>query len=428
MTSFIHHFSESIFTLTQNNIAKFLSIQQKKIALVALAAISFIASVMLYYFRQKNNEIPIKLINSASEIKDIKKPTLSSNVSNLILNIDINRTIVADDSTAGYKLQDILAMLLAEHCISCWNGQAMSFHDYVNSLIPGSHNGPIKKQRQAILKDFVHLLTHFTFHDDSTIDFVRLKEQPEDDIERVKEKIDHVKKQIIKDLAKLRESDENGFEETRKKILQDNMQMHEKLVQQPHTIFPSFFRLIEWLKTKKNVHFHIIFRTFGNDAQKVVIELEKRFPEERFTHTGKYLNGKWLMTSIHDNKQHVLEKASDVYRYFKSNQYQHLALQDDWKEWNAHQENESHGKRFLVKLNSKNTHTMFIDDNIEEDGTTGKNIVTAINVENDSSISIDSLIAKKTVVRTDTITAICDDDYFVKIVQESLKLNDKQIS
>lgn len=403
--SSISAFIVSSLTHFKNDLAKYLTIQQKKVTLVALAIFSALASgIYLYhhYFRLRQ-------------------------VSHLILNIDVNRTIMADDPKAGFHLQDILAMILAENYQAKWNGQKISFLEYVSSLIPGSHNGPIKKRRQAILKDFVYLLQHSAFQEESFIDFKKLKENPDEDIEQIKQKINQVKSQVLADIKKLQQADERGFAQLKENIMRDYKRMEEKLSHQPYFIFPSYFRLIAWLREKKEVNFHIILRTFGDDGQKIVSETEKAFPEEKFTHKGKYRAGKWHLSLMDDSEPRVMEKVKEVYRHFKSQNYRHLALQDDWTEWSANQEDQDHGKRFLLKLNAKRTHTVFIDDNIEKESQSRKNIVTPLDVESGQPIPINSLIAKKIAVRTETMKAILDDEYLIKVVQESLRLNGKKI-
>lgn len=395
----------SSLTYFKNGLANFFTLQQKKVAFVAMAIFSaFTSGIYLYrhYFRMRQ-------------------------VSHLILNIDVNRTIMADDPKAGFNLQDILAMILAENYQAKWNGQELSFLEYVSSLIPGSHNGPIKKQRQAILKDFVYLLQHSAFQEESTIDFKKLKEHPTEDIEQIKQKLNQVKSQVLADIKKLQQTNEKGFAQLKENIMRDYKRMEEKLANQPYFIFPSYFRLIAWLREKKEVNFHIILRTFGDDGQKIVSETEKAFPEEKFTHKGKYRAGEWHLSLMDDSQPCLMSKVKEVYRYFKSQNYRHLALQDDWKEWSANQEHQDHGKRFLLKRNAKRTHIVFIDDNIEKESQTSKNIVTPLDVESGQTIPINSLIAKKIAVRTETMKAILDDEYLIKVVQESLKLNGKRV-
>lgn len=408
----ISHFITLRFNYFENYVVNHLTLQQKRISAIALVIFSALASCFLIYrycFRAKGLE-------------------RSEQISNLILNLDVNRTIIADDPNAGFQLSDILAMLLAENYKGKWNGEEQTFLDYVCSLIPGSHNGPIKKQRQAILKDFVHLLKNLSFQDESTINFSKLKNPPLEDIGDVKQKIKQVKIQVLADLKKFKQIDAEGFERLKEKIMHDYARMETKLLQQPHFIFPSFFRLVAWLKEKKEVNFHIILRTFGNDASRIAVELEKVFSEEKFSHAGKYLDGKWHIVSAASGENQVLEKVTEVYQFFKSHKYIHLALQDDWKEWNINQEHQDHGKRFLLKLNSKHTHSLMIDDNIEVESESEKNIVTPIDVDTGKFIPINPLIEKKIAVRTKTMEAILDDEYFIKVVEESLNLNGKMMA
>ncbi len=405
---------------------KSLSILHNKIAAVAFAALSVMVSSLLiyHYYAQRINSFLFNVLDRVREFF----PQPSQPVSHLILNIDINRTVMADDPNAGFSLTDILAMLLSENYTAKWKGQEMSFQEYVFTLIPGSHNGFIKKQRQAILKDFVHLLMNLQFQSDSTIHFAKLKEHPQDDVEQIKQKINQVKSQIVADLKKFKAIDVKKFEALKKQVIADYKQMEEKLLPQPQLIFPSLFRFIKWLKNRKNVNFHIVFRTFGDDAKKVVAEIEKAFPDEKFTHTGQYLNGEWHITTVNGLKKEGLKTVKKVYQFFKSQECKHIAIKDHWQEWNANKESQDHAKRFLIKLNSKHTHSIFIDDNIERESASKKNIVTPLDVEKNQQIAINPLIEKKLAIRTDTMQAILNDRYFIDILEESLKLNGKRLA
>jgi hypothetical protein len=196
----------------EHQIVQPLRIQQEKIVIASATIFSLITGCTLIYrhfFRVTHKHPPTRNVNLPLALQEnIHKHKLQ----NLILHIDVNRTINADDSAAGWTLQDILAMLLAENYVAKWQGKEMTFHEYVCSLIPGSHNGPIKKQRQAILKDFIYLLKESSFQKDSTIDFTKLKENQNDSIESVKQKIAQAKSFVLTSLMILKQENEQAFE------------------------------------------------------------------------------------------------------------------------------------------------------------------------------------------------------------------------
>jgi hypothetical protein len=433
--SLVNRSANTLFVLLENYFFKPLTTQQKKVTLIALTLFSVIASSALFnlYFFLAKPLHPIKDLKDLDHpIDNLKEDLLDSSpliqVSNLVLHLDVNRTILADDTAAGFSLQDTLALILAENYRYKWKDEELSFQDYISSLIPGPHYGPIKKQRQIILKDFIYLLKNCSFRTDSSTDFSKLKESHHQGVQESIQKINLVKIQVLEDLIKLKHEQAEDFDALREKIINDFEAMEAKFLQEQHSIFPSFFRLIEWLREKKDVNFHLILRTFGDDAPRISFEVTKKFPTEKFTHKGFYLNGKWEIALIDESQTNTLEKAQDVYRFLKSKNYQHLMIKDDWKEWNAQEEHQKHGKRFLVKLNAKHTHAILFDDNLVLDPETEKNIITAVNIKNDEMIPIPSLLEKKIVVRTDQMRAILDNEYFVKVVQDSLKLNGKMIS
>ncbi len=84
----------------------------------------------------------------------------------LILNFDINKTLIASDKAGKKSVEDVLNELLAEKYSARWDEslqEEMTFDVYIKHiLIPGPEdNSELNKQRKLYLQHFIdYLLTH----------------------------------------------------------------------------------------------------------------------------------------------------------------------------------------------------------------------------------------------------------------------------
>lgn len=305
-------------------------------------------------------------------IQEIQQTTGSPDPYTLIIHLDVNKTIIAVDKAENRSLDDTLNILLAERYKYCWRDdilEPISYYDYVcDYLIPGNrHDGQLKWERRSITKNFVNFL----------------------------QETDHPLKQEVC----------TKFYAAKEKL-------------QDHYVFPSFFRLVRKLR-EDEIDFHIILRSFGKDMLDVVKVIENALPEEKFTHIGYFKEG-----ALHLGDS-TIEKAQEIYSRFKSNNYQHMAIQDDWKEWNDHHERLEYGKKFPVDVNDPYALSVFIDDNIVTNPNSVTNIVSPINAEDGSTLSMEMLFEEKILHSTDTFAAILDETYFIKVLEDTLKTRKK---
>lgn len=287
----------------------------------------------------------------------------------LILHIDVNKTIIASDKAENRSLDDTLNILLAERTKYRWSPEVpepISYFDYVcDYVLPGNrHDGELKWQRRSITKNFVNFLleTNHPLAQDLSAKFNKIKE-----------------------------------------TLQDNY------------VFPSFFRLIRKLR-EDEVDFRIILRSFGKDMPEVLETIKATMPNENFAPIGRFKHGQLHLPN------HIIERVQDIYSYFKL-KGDHLAIQDDWNEWNDHHEHLEYGKKFPLDLQDRNAISLFFDDNIDPNPESPTNIVSPINARDGSQIPIKILLERKILLATDTLQAILDEDYFVKAVEDALQIN-----
>jgi hypothetical protein len=286
----------------------------------------------------------------------------------LLLHFDINKTIIAEDLTAGKSLDMVISSLLAEKCIQQWDldHSPMSFYDYVHTvLVPGPTTPTIKQQRNEILAWFVYMV--------------------------------------------LNDSDFPN----RDQILKTYFQVTRKMGGQ--YLIPSFVKLITHLQ-EQNIDFKIILRTFGGDLRvgKVTQEIDELLSDSHFTYWGKMKERQLFL----EDGTH-LSSLKDIHRFFMD-ATGHIAIQDSWEDWSRDSERGRSGKPFMFDPNDLTTLSLFFDDNINPDPSSEYNIVAPMDLEG-NLLDLAPLLGHQIFV-VDTLQAILDenDDYYIQLVDEAL--------
>lgn len=282
----------------------------------------------------------------------------------LILHFDINKTILSSDVATGKTTDDIILHGLAEKYKDRWEegiAEPISYADYVKLQIPGSDTEArtLRSLQTSAFLEFLYENGHSY-------------------------------------LPKV----ENEFNALRSKIKRNG------------EIFPSFYKLIHYLD-EEEIDYSIILRTFGIDIDRVVRMVNHKMSTQFFSSKGKF-NGERLCLDC----GYASSEMADIYKFFKNGS--HLALQDNWHEWNAHQMHKDFGKRFPVDLEDQNIVSMFFDDNILLDPASTKNVISPVDAKTGRPLNFDILIKNQHIVSVDTLEALGDDDYFIKKVKAAI--------
>lgn len=290
----------------------------------------------------------------------------------LILHFDVNGTIIANDKAAGLSIADRINFILASKYTYCYGDlkEPLSYSDYVSKLYPGDFfEREVKSKRELLLKNFVNFVkeSDFPFKQDLMIEYSRL------------------------------ETALNGC-----------------------CVFPSFISLIKQLKDDQ-INFKMVLRTFGNEVEDAISDIESHLPDEKFTYRGSFKDNQWTIQN--GQNQTTIEKINEIYDLFKSDGG-HIAIQDSFKEWFDTKQSWMNGKRFPINLQEIKQESpvlsLFFDDFIGNLGK-DKDIITPINSEDGSFITIQELQDRKIVFSVKTGEAILDPDYFINKVYGSLE-------
>jgi len=154
----------------------------------------------------------------------------------LILNFDINHTMIATDAAAGSNLDEGIASIVAKEHRGIWapnQKSPLSYYDYVKSSYPD------KELRKKMLLQFVS----------------------------------------------------SGLSPNAQ---EDFAHIRSKLTAQPTEVFSSFFQMIAYLN-ENNIKYNIVLRTFGSDLEATIKVLST---ELRVTFaTARFQNGKLILSS-----------------------------------------------------------------------------------------------------------------------------------
>ena len=146
-------------------------------------------------------------------------------------------------------------------------------------------------------------------------------------------------------------------------------------------LFESFTNLVE--KLDDNVK--IIFRTFGNDGDKVL---------ENFKHKD-VLSGYFDVDKLCLNNGVILHGLQEINEFILLNK-SHLFIQEDYHYWNNHGKDKLYGKQLM---GSANFTQLFFDDN------------PCVHVVDNTNA---------TFIKINTLQAMMDKDYYVNLIKKFL--------
>jgi hypothetical protein len=302
----------------------------------------------------------------------------------ILLNFDLNGTLILKDTSKKVDDDYMLISALAESTISEWDEkQSMSFKQYVYTvLLPGDKSRPeLKAKRQQVVGKFVEWLED---HKHPALESVKLT------CRKIKEKFTDPK------------TGKMNF-----------------------PIFPSFYVMMDKLREKK-IPFTIILRTFGSDLPEVMKEIEEHPSGVKFSHTAKFEGPKLTI----DGKR-TIEKTAEIFDVLLNSE-EHFAIQDDWIYWNRNKEQGLYGKPFQYDFYGTSAKvenlSLFFDDNI-----TGDQILDIVNPCEISGLKIPTKeLCERFIFPVNTLEAMLDDNYFINRVMKAIKTEEfnrlKQVS
>ena len=393
----------------------------------------------------------------------------------LILNFDINKTLILGDKIQSQSLESSLLALICEEPIGIidenkneWirvednlfkenpNDELYSYSEFLRKKLPKKnqneipdketrvkYNNDIKKKRRELTDKFTDKNSpgeYFHNNINQILENLKISEELKNDINNGK------------------------YPECFKEIYSNGY----------FFIFKSFFKSIIKLK-EKNRDFSIIFRSFGGDILDLINEFNefckgnhptynKKENMEKVYFDGTHNSKNYLLTKsqygiiyryskelkdiflvigttnkiepkpnniyeaykneIKDNNVIIIEGGMNIYNYliekFTLGNFNSFAIHDDYKIWNEHDELKEYSKPFLINPYNRKIHQIFFDDNITYKK---KSIIDCRNIITGENIS-DDLIKNKYLIKSN-IGILVDDYYFYNKICNAEKKREK---
>jgi len=168
-------------------------------------------------------------------------------------------------------------------------------------------------------------------------------------------------------------------------------------------VLPAFYEMVNFLEIQ-NISYSLVLRSFGSDLDRVKKEIES-MTRIRFLDSGHFENGVLYMDS-----GRVISSPLEMTEMFKKG---HFSLQDNYAEWNAHDESGPYGK----KLPLDGSMTFFFDDHISTDPTSPHNIVAPMDAYTNVPLDPFALVDTGVLVPVNVVDVILDTGYFVKKIR-----------
>jgi hypothetical protein len=325
-----------------------------------------------------------------------------------ILHCDINKTIIVTDSSTGKGVDDSLQSLLSEVCWGELVDDSKVTQDSSNELTSlkwRSHgtNPSIDAPNESSITFGSFLENHTNLH---------------------KKQRKVLKTTFGKRNIPMLNGDTHTYTEKFEE-LKKYMRMGE-VDNRYHFIIPSFFKLLDYLfseEVTQNIEWKIVFRSFGDDIDDVIVEINSYLSQYHPFHTidrqkqsGEFKRvGPTQYDLILTMKSgEVIEGVQQINTYLLNmlDSHNFFVIRDDYPWWNSNMESDHSGKLLLLQPNIKQ---IFIDDNIERDRA---HIVDVRNLDTFEPIPFTET-KDRILIKAEPYLAIIDENYFVDIVKRA---------
>ena len=287
----------------------------------------------------------------------------------LSLHIDVNKTIIAIDKSQNRGLDETVNEILAQFTRQRWDKvHEQSYQEYVSDLVAKAH--PALARNSERFKNIRHALI-----------------------------------QAFPKYLQLYPEWLATYELEKKQLF--------SVLEKPSVaIFPSFFKLIDWLEENYTNRYSIYLRTFGQDLPHVVPVIEKS--------TGLRFSG---CGEIKDRVVSMGSEKKSIFSFFSNCDCKHYALRDNYEQWKNSGFSAAGGKPYPIDLENPDVITIFFDDNADDVDSPILCPLTSDAVMGDTK----ELMKKGRIVAVNSKEAALDSSYFIRAVASVIAGADEDI-
>ena len=401
-----------------------------------------------------------------------KKENKKDNLPHLILNFDINKTVILKDKTKNYDFERCVKSCIVDYAWGTFNEstkewtltenyfsykkprpELMNYYKYIKIMHKTKTEEEIPDREERFKKNQEIKATK----DRLSLEFMnkgqpgeKLKDLYNDYSKKVK-----IPKDIMNEINK-----ENSIYSSFYKDLYENDFIF---------LFPSLFRTMIELQSQNRI-FTIIFRTFGLDFNEVSKEFNDfcegkhpLFKNSKINFDGENgskdyrikeknigiiyrfdedINNIYLVLGclrrnfeiktpdglisfyndrIKKGEVNIIKGGKEIFEFINKNSTEgkinSLCINDHYDTWYRFDKKSTCGKPMLIDPNNKNIKVFFFDDHITLND---ENIVDCRDINTGKSIE-DKTIKDKYLIRVDTLKAAEDENYFLDLIKRAEK-------
>ena len=401
-----------------------------------------------------------------------KKENKKDNLPHLVLNFDINKTVILKDKTKNYDFERCVKSCIVDYAWGTFNEstkewtltenyfsykkprpELMNYYKYIKIMHKTKTEEEIPDREERFKKNQEIKATK----DRLSLEFMnkgqpgeKLKDLYNDYLKKVK-----IPKDIMNEINK-----ENSIYSSFYKDLYENDFIF---------LFPSLFRTMIELQSQNRI-FTIIFRTFGLDFNEVSKEFNDfcegkhpLFKNSKINFDGENgskdyrikeknigiiyrfdedINNIYLVLGclrrnfeiktpdglisfyndrIKKGEVNIIKGGKEIFEFINKNSTEgkinSLCINDHYDTWYRFDKKSTCGKPMLIDPNNKDIEVFFFDDHITLND---ENIVDCRDINTGKSIE-DKTIEDKYLIRVDTLKAAEDENYFLDLIKRAEK-------
>ena len=401
--------------------------------------------------------------------------TKGNNLPHLVLNFDINKTVILKDKTKKYDLEKCLKSSIVDYAWGIYDDsnktwtltenylshkkprpELINYYKYIKLVHKSKKEEEIPNREERFKKNQEIKATQ----DRLCQEFLNKGQPGEKLIDLYNDYLKRVKvpKEILNEIYK-----ENSIYPSFYKDLYENDFIF---------IFPSLFRTMIELQSQNRI-FTIIFRTFGLDFDDVIKEYNafcegyhplfngsnKKYPKIKFNGENcskdyriakknigiiyrfdENINNLYLVLGclkrnfeiktsdelfnfykerINNGEVNIIKGGKEIFEFINKNSSEgkinSFCLNDHYDTWYRYDKKETCGKPMLIDPENKDVEVFFFDDNITENEFS---IVDCRDANSGKSVK-DKIIKDKYLIKVDTLKAAVDENYFLDIINKA---------
>ena len=404
-----------------------------------------------------------------------KNETKESNLPHLVLNFDINKTLILKDKTKKYDLEKCLKSSIVDYAWGIYDDskktwtltenylshkkprpELVNYYKYIKLVYKSKTEEEIPDREERFKKNQEIKATQDRLYQE----FLNKGQPGEKLIDLYNDYLKRVKipKEIMSEIYK-----ENSIYPSFYKDLYENDFIF---------IFPSLFRTMIELQSQNRI-FTIIFRTFGLDFDDIIKEYNafcegnhplfngsnKKYPKNKFNGENcskdyrlteknigiiyrfdENINNLYLVLGclkrnfeiktsdelfnfykerINNGEVNIIKGGKEIFEFINKNSSEgkinSFCLNDHYDTWYRYDKKETCGKPMLIDPENKDVEVFFFDDNITENEFS---IVDCRDANSGKSVK-DKIIKDKYLIKVDTLKAAVDENYFLDIINKA---------